>query len=254
MPEDIKPPVETKAVPPAAAVPPVTTEPVVAAPKAEESNLDELGYEKVASTEPEKKVETKPDLKLVPDKIEVPSTGYGEKPPEVEVQATPPEEKKDVDLGFELKVDEIIPKDEVSKVKEFAKKHSLTKEQAQAYFDLRKTEVQESKTAFEAAQKAQKLEVQQTRANWHKELKDDPTFGGDKFDYNIQRAEKVLQEFMPGTKKMLTERGSMLPPYVMRDLVKLAEHLYSTQKLTQGDPSVAPKEKEEVDEALAFYQ
>ena len=39
----------------------------------------------------------------------------------------------------------------------------------------------------------------------------DPEFGGENFDKNVDRVEKVLEKYMPNMKKVLTERGSMLP-------------------------------------------
>jgi hypothetical protein len=45
----------------------------------------------------------------------------------------------------------------------------------------------------------------------------------------------------------------MLPPYVMRDLAKLAEHLYKTERLQQGDPPAPAKSKDDEDSPYAFY-
>lgn len=230
------------------AVPPVVDIPVV--PKTE-VELDDLGYEKIVEEKPIEEVVVKPK----DDKIENPASGYDKEPviPKEEPAVPPVIEEKPDDLGFELKVDPIIPKDEVMKVKDFAKKHSLSKEAAQEYLDIRKNEYDTFEKQKIDSKKSFELEKQKIRSDWHKELKEDPTFGGEKFSYNILRSEKVLQDFMPGTKKMLTERGSMLPPYVMRDLAKLADHLYSTEKLTQGDPITPNEQKQEIDDALAYY-
>lgn len=236
------------AIPPA--VEPAVTSPVVEA-KPKEVELDDLGYEKIAEEKPVEKAEAKPKE----DKIENPASGYDKEPviPKDEPVVPPVIEEKHDELGFELKVDPIIPKDEVMKLKDFAKKHSLSKEAAQEYLDIRKQEHESFEKQKVESQKSFEKEKLKIRSDWHNELKNDPTFGGEKFSYNILRSEKVLQDFMPGTKKMLTERGSMLPPYVMRDLAKLADHLYSTEKLTQGDPIVPTEQKQEVDDALAYY-
>ena len=85
-------------------------------------------------------------------------------------------------------------------------------------------------------------------------MKNDPALGGEKFEHNVMQAEKVLEEFMRATKTMLTERGSMLPPYVMRDLARLAEHLYAAPVFNSGEPPAPPPEpKEENNDPLAFY-
>ena len=59
---------------------------------------------------------------------------------------------------------------------------------------------------------------------------------------------------MPNTKKELTKSGAMLPPWVMRDLAKLAETLYASPKLVQGDPVVPREEVDDEDAHLAFYK
>ena len=111
----------------------------------------------------------------------------------------------------------------------------------------------EEVTAFEAELQALDVEVKaleqsiseqnklaeqkrkETRAAWDKELRNDPKFGGDKFLHNVTRIEKLMTEFMPETKKVLTENKSMLPPYVMRDLARIAEQLSGGEKLVTGD-------------------
>lgn len=184
-----------------------------------------------------------------------PTTGYGSEPPKVDpvaVAAKPLESPTKVDdLGFELK-DDGIPKSDAQAVREFAKKHSLTKEVAQELLDQKKaqfTQAEADRAAFEQEQiRARDLK----RSEWYNELKNDPTFGGEKFAFHVKQAEKVIEEFMPGTKKTLTERGSMLPPYIMRDLAKLAAQLYTTDSLMQGQP-VAPSDDQEEDDGTAFY-
>lgn len=220
----------------------------------EEIETDELGYaipkkekpaDKVVTPASEKKTEAeeKPEIKQ--------TTGYGEEPPKVE-EPTPPVEEKPVktDLGFELKL-EGLAKEEAEKIVEFAKVNELSEKAAQAFADFRKSQIKSAEESNVAAQRAAEQERQRLRGEWHKELKNDPNFGGEKFAHNIALAEKVVDQLMPNTKKMLTERRSMLPPYVMRDLVKIGELLNPTSKLVQGEPP-APEAPEE-DDALAFY-
>lgn len=217
-------------------------------------NVDDLGYEKIPSEgEPEKAGDSKKE-DPAPEEIKDPATGYGEEPPKVEEPPAP--DKKDEPKPEPDEFDkalEGLPAPEVSKIKEFAKKHNVSIEVAKAFGDLRKSEIAEAKAHYEKQLKDAEQEQLRTRASWHKELKEDPNFGGEKFKENILAAEKVLGEFMPNTKKLLTERKGMLPPYVMRDLANMAKHLYATDRLIQGDPN-APKEKEQEDDALSFYQ
>lgn len=257
---------------PAAVKPPVNPE-LKGDPKPNETppaaaadgkEYDELGYEIVPEKKDEpkpsdKKPDAKPPEKKADDtKVENPSTGYGDEPPkdETPAPAAKPEEKKDVDLGFELKIDAIIPKEAVTKVKEFAKANEMTQKQTQALVDILKTDTESTNKAIADAKAAADQELKATRSKWHKELKEDPTFGGENFKHNVHQAERVLQDLMPETKKELTKRGTVLPPYVMRDLAKIAEKFYATTSLVQGDPQPPTEKKNETesDDPLAFYQ
>jgi hypothetical protein len=223
-------------------------------PKIEESEVDDLGYQKVKSDE-KKPEEKKPEPKPKEEPKVDPATGYDKEPEKVEPEEKPKEDdKKDVELGYELKVDSIIPKEELTGIKEFAKANEMSQKQVQAYIDRRAGQIKSFVEAQEKADKAAERQMKELRVSWHKELKDDPTFGGDKFDHNVKMVEKVLEEFFPNTKKELTKRGSMLPPYVMRDYAKLADKLYSTEKLTEGDPVVPTEEKKEDDFLSEMYQ
>ena len=139
-------------------------------------------------------------------------------------------------------------------MQEFAKANALPKEAAQALVNLRKSEFDANLAQAEEAKKAQARAIEKVKASWDKELRTDATFGGDKFAHNVAQVEKVLADFMPSTKKTLTERGSMLPPYVMRDLAKLAEKLYAAEKLVQGEAAVGEAVVEDKqDDHLSFY-
>lgn len=218
------------------------------------NKYDDLGYETPAPAEGDKKESGDSDKKdPAPEKIENPATGYGDEPPKVEEPPAP--EKKDEPKPEPDEFDKVLeglPEKEASKIKDFAKKHNVTTEVAKAFADMRKAEIAEAKAHYEKQLKEAEQEQLRIRASWHKELKEDPNFGGEKFKQSISAAEKVLGEFMPHTKKLLTERNSMLPPYVMRDLANMAKHLYATDKLVQGDPNT-PKETEQEDDALSFY-
>jgi hypothetical protein len=239
------PPVESKVEPPPAA----NTPP----PKEGGKEFDDLGYEKPAPPKDEKPPDEKTKEPIVDKKVEVKATGYAEPPPKIE--EPPPAPKVETPPVLD-EIDEMVkelPKEEAAKMKEFAKTHSVPKEILKAFAELRKTEIKNAETYQANAEKEALLQEQRNRAAWHKELKDDPAFGGEKFDKNVSQTEKVLEEFLPQTKKMLTERKGILPPYLMRDLAKLADHLYATEKLVQGEPKVETEEKTKEDDPLAFY-
>lgn len=232
-----------------------------------ETQYDDLGYEIVkdaptppGAAAPEPPAPGTPAPAAKPDdKIATPATGYGDEPeppaaPAAPVDpATPPEK---VSFGEGVEVDpKDVPVDEQKKIAAIATKHKLSKEIIQDYLDTRSAEIKEfneAQTKAEAdAQKATEDAQKKWRADQQAELKNDPTFGGDKYSHNIHRVEKVLDQYMPNVKKVLTERKGMLPSYFMRDLAAMADHLYGTENVVQGDPS-APAKKNE-DDALDFY-
>lgn len=264
------PPADPPAPPPTdppkpAAEPPGASNPPPA--KTEGDNLDDFGYVKdpaPGEKPPEKKAGDPPkegdkSKETPPAKIadiKDPGTGYGEEPPKVD--DPPPADPKDPPAAPDEidKVLEGLPKEEIAKMRDFVTKHETktVKEALKEFAEIRRQEYADAKKSVERRQAQIEQEKNQTRAQWHKELKDDPGFGGEKFQINVTRAEKVLSEYMPQTKKALTERKSMLPPYVMRDLAAMADHLYPEQKLVQGDPPPPPaQEAKGTDDALAYY-
>ena len=235
-------------------------------PKEEgDSDFDELGYAK-SKNDQEQKSEPKKDKSKEDDKKQEDSTGYeAEIPAKKEEDTTgytddddgekdggDNKESEQEESELELDTKDLLP-DEVKAIKEFAKKHKLTKEAAQAMADSKKAEIQAIKAAMKKQEREKQEAVNETKRAWRKELMEDSTFGGENFDKNIHKANKVVGEFLPNTKKMLTERRTMLPPYVMRDLVKLADHLYGTEGLVNGEPTVSKKKEEESDNPLDFY-
>lgn len=221
----------------------------------EDAEVDDLGYAKPAPEAGEKGKEGDSEKKD-PAEAEVkdPATGYDKAPEKVEDPAPDPktDDKKPEPDEFD-KVLVGLSEDEIVEAKDFATKHKLSVEQIKAYGDLRKVRIAADEQAQKDAQKNFENEKLKIRASWHKELKEDRDFGGGNFEANVSKAEKVLAEFMPSTKKSLTERKAMLPPYVMRDLAKLADTLYATGKLVHGEPKAAPAPKTDIDEALDFY-
>lgn len=239
-------------------------------PEEDGDQLDDLGYtipkeEKSKEAPPEEK---KPDDKNKSgygdeppkDGEEGKVSGYGDEPPPPKDEP-PPEEKKpddkkpDEEGEFKIEDKGDLLDAEVKSLTDFINKHKVSKELAQALVEAKKNEVAELQAASEKAEDDRKKAVQRQRAEWHQELKDDPTFGGENFKFNVMKSEKVIEDFMPNLKKVLTEGDVMLPPYVMRDLAKLADTLYSTENLKKGDPPGAGKaeEKEDANDPLAFY-
>lgn len=237
--------------PPAAAPPLIDPNPAPIEPTAEDFGYDTPAVDPAAKEDPKE-----PIKEIVKEEVVEPASGYdGEKDPVAPKEEPKPKEETPPVVPDELDpMVEGLPKDEADGVKAFAKKHGFTKEQVKAYTDLRKDELSQFESAKKSAIAQQENEKLKTRASWHKELKEDQDFGGENFKKSIADVDKVLNDFMPGMKKSLTERGAMLPPYVMRDLKALAAHLYSKEKLVQGDVPTPKVDEKVEDDALAYYE
>lgn len=250
---------------PPAAAPKDSTTPPAGNPPAQadgdDDKFDEHGYEKVPETPVKKDGEATPKAPEVP--AESPpagssATGY-ETDPNKKVDDPPPAAAPKVDdppvVPDEMdKALDGLPKDELKKIKDFATKNKITTEQAKEFAALRRTEIKESQEAFDKSVKDLEAAKLKTRKDWETELKTDPDFGGEKFAKNVQQVDKVLTDFFPGLKKSLTERKAIMPPYLMRDMAKLAAKLYDSPALVDGQIPV-PKEEEKtpLDEALDYY-
>ncbi len=252
---------------PAPAVPPPTDPPKVppTEPPKEaaggDDEVDELGYAKVKAEEPnkdkpaEKPVAAKTDDDKEP---EVKATGYAEEPAKPEekpkVEDKPAEKKAEGATDeFEIKEKGELQDDEVKALKDFIKANKVPKEIAEALVERSKSDAAKFKQHLEERKKEREKAELKQKNDWYNELKTDPNFGGEKFAHNVKRVEKVMEDFLPSLKKKLTDSKGMLPPYLMRDLVKLGDHLYSTGKLIKGDPPAPPPENKGSDDPLEYY-
>ena len=224
-----------------------------------DSRYDEYGYEK-ATSEPDAQStsaattetgKTSSDETDTKEPLKEAVLGYDEK--DVEIPADPkPAPKPEIPLKFAVEVDTkgLINAD-LADLKEISEKHGLTKEQTQALIDMREKEVSDYKTYVEKTKTDHEKAVALERQQWTKELKEDKDLGGQNYTRTLRRVDKVLTDFFPGTKKLLTDRKMMLPPSVMRDLAKFYEQQTVTPKLVQGEPL---KAQENPDDPLAFYK
>ena len=228
------------------------TEPTNQIPSPPSVETDDFGYD-VEVTPPAAKPAEIPAPVVKPAEGEVPPppvkkiSGYGEETSEGEVPPPPAEVKpaegevpppvtdeEKVKAEIKLVIDGLPANVNKEKVSKFAADNNLSKEQITAYAKLVKEE-----SDFQASEQARI--VKETRANWNKELKADPEFGGENYAKNVDRVEKVLEEYMVNTKKVLTERGGVLPPSTMKDLLAISKALNPTAPLVVGE---APGEAE----------
>lgn len=202
--------------------------------KSTDSTTTETATGYSTETKPE---ETKPAEETTKEN-EVDDYGYSEPVEEKPEETKPAEEQTEEEKSAEELKKEIestlgdLPEFDRNRLTEFAVKNKMTKEQAEAYAEIVRSDIKETEN-----------NVKNQRSEWKKELVDDPTFGGDNFDQNIHRVEKLLENHLPNTKKVLTDRGSMMPPYIMKDLLGIAKALNPTTELVSGDPSVVEKKE-----------
>jgi len=169
-------------------------------------------------------------------------------PPKAPTEPPPP--PTEFDKKFEK-----LPKPVAEEAKAEAKELGLEGEQLDKYVSRREVMVARNVAARQEAQRQAQADVQRQRAAWRDELVKDPTFGGQNFQANVVKAQKVLDDVMPATKKILTETKTVLPPYVMRDLASLYDRLHKSSTFTHGDPPAPPEPpaKDKLSEALEFY-
>lgn len=234
------------------------TEPTEA--PADGDKYDNFGYEKApAKTPPAKEGEKeasepgeKKDPATPPEEVKDPASGYTEEPPAVEPPATPPATPPVTEPDEFDKVLEGLPKEDVDQIKTFAKENSLSVEVAKKWGDKARENHAKAEQAQKDAEAQAARQRQEMKVRWNKELKDDKTFGGANFQQNVQKVEKVLDQFMPNLKKALTESKGMLPPWIMRDLAAHWDFLNKKEVFVQGDPPTPPK-VEKPRSPLDFY-
>ncbi len=228
-----------------------------------EKQYDELGYEIVPAKEvsgDQKPPGNKPPegAPEKPEKVANPATGYGDEEPVVEEPAAPapPAAPAQPPTELEKKLEGLN-----DGFKEQVKKHiselGLEGEKLDKFIEIKKNE-QKSAIDWNKNQETEaKRQDQLRRQSWHKELKTDPVFGGDKFAANVSRSEKILDEYGAELKKELTEAGQVLRPSVMRMLARLADQLHPDRQLVQGDPPAGENDKTDDKKPLNpldFYQ
>ena len=216
-----------------------------------EDKTDEFGYEKEEDKKPEddskKPEEDKKEDDKTEEEEEKSSTGYGEE--ESEEDKKPNDEVEKEDDKTEDKTDEEKLKVELTetlkglpegydkdKVLKFAQDNKFTNDQVKAYVAM-------EKTASSEHEESQRSAVITQRKEWTDELKNDVNFGGENFARNIKKVDAILNTHMVNFKKTLTNRGGIVPPYIMKDLLALDSVLNPTTALVDGESPTPPDDK-----------
>ena len=225
-------------------------------------SLDDYGYDKTPKDDDSKKEIPTPDnSEDKNDKTPEPkdndeegdkSTGYDdddksdddkedksdEKKEDKEGEESSEEDlKKEIDTALE-NLPEGYDKEKMSK---FATDNKMSVDQMKAYVDFVKVEYEENIKINAESQKTK-------RKAWKNELMDDSEFGGENFKQSVHNVDKILNNYMPNMKKALTDGGFMMPPYIMKDLLKISKVLNPKTNLVTGDPKVPEKKESGLDE------
>lgn len=221
-----------------------------------ETHLDFYGKE------PGKTPEEKPDEKKAPDKkpeeVE-PGTGYSAEAPKVDdapvVDPPKVDDKKPEPTEIDKKL-EGLTEGFAKIVKAQANELGLEGEKLDKFIALKKAEQKAANDYQQNQQAEMKRQENERNRAWDKELREDPTFGGQNFDINRVRAEKVLDEYGGEFKKELTTNKVMVRPSVMRMLARIADDVWPDRREMNGDPPGAGNDKneEKVASPLDFYQ
>lgn len=167
--------------------------------------------------------------------------------------ATPPPAEPPADVYKDLKV-EGVDQTYVESFKRFAGDKKFSPEQAQALFDLKKSEMKAMEDQHKENERVHQDKIKATRAAWGQELRNDPVFGGQNFDTNVHMVNMYISEFLPETNKHLTTTKQMLPPYVMRDLHRNAMEAYKTDTYVNGAEGDSTKGGGDSYDPLDYYK
>lgn len=217
-------------------------------------SVDEFGYKKeddsAAASEDSKpdEKETTEDSKTDDKKedeveeVEEEVTGYENEPSDEDEKKSDEKSEEDSEKSeeeakkLEKEISEVVKKlpegYNKEKVVEFAKENGLSKEQVEAYVEM------ESQAHLDYVQAQEEAKVAQ-RKEWFNELKNDVEFSGqngENFNLNVKKVNNIVENYFPNVKKTLTERGGMLPPYIMRDFLALYKNFNPTSTFGTGEP------------------
>lgn len=128
--------------------------------------------------------------------------------------------------GFEGELDSAA----IEQFEPIAKELGLTQEQADKMVSLHAESLQR------AQQQARDNWAQQ-QETWESELREDPDFGGPKFDENVGAAMKAVEKFgTPGLKEALESTGMGNHPELVRTFAQIGQAI-SEDKIVMGNQS-----------------
>ena len=135
----------------------------------------------------------------------------GDKSSEQKVEDGAPEAYADFSAPEGLELDAAL----VEEASPLFKEMNLSQENAQKLVDLYAKQIQ-------ASQDSQLESFENLRNEWAESSKNDPEFGGDKFEENVKQANSLINKFgTPELKKFLDESGAGNHPEMIRIFHKL---------------------------------
>lgn len=158
-------------------------------------------------------------------------TGYStdDPPEEKKVEETKTEEKVDDTKVEDFKLDlKGLTDDQTKDIVEFAKELKLTKEQAQAILDKRKTELDK----YMDLQANEQNQIKETHKKWEGDLR---TEWADDFKPNVHAVNNTLSKHFPTIAKHLATTGKRLNPLEMKEFLAVSKLLGDEGTFESGD-------------------
>lgn len=229
-----------------------------------QGDFDEFGYPKVSKQStpppPPKSQETKTTEQVSETKTEAdrklevgyeappadPNAQYAKEPTaDDKIPTDAPEVKEESKDKFQIIELKDLNETDKKMFTEYFEKHKLPKEAQESLVNIRKAQIADQIRSQKEQQLAIEKQAAKIKTDWYNELRSDKDFGGSNFDSNVKLVNKFITDHLPNTKKMLTEKGGMLPPSTMRDFYSVAKRLYETESFVQGDPGASETKQPE---------
>lgn len=188
----------------------------------EETETDQTAEANETKEESEEVVEGKEDKESEEDKSE----------------ESKKEDSADGELVLELGENSLLGETSLEEMKQFAKEHKLTNDQAKEVLKLHEQVLSDYVESQEA-------KFVKQLGEWRQEVLDDPDYGGDNLESTKQKARKLVKAFASDElTNLLRDSGYGDNPHVVRFLADVGASL-TEESLATGKPAIQPKTPEQ---------
>lgn len=152
------------------------------------------------------------------------------------------EPEKEVSYDLKLNEESVLHESVVESIKEFAKENGLTNEAAQKMLD-------QQNGLMDNFVKQQQEQWDQQVDSWVDELKNDPEYGGDKFNETTEYARRTFSRFAPESfVELINETGYGNHPELVKLFARIGREMEEDRIVTSTKPG-----NSQVDFAEKFY-